>query len=430
MANSKRRYIDNNGNQFMPMAMEGSQWNDNFMSTKKLVFLGIVIVSFVLVILSIKNSNNSIINSFMKLLIWFLIAQYIVRFIIFEERFYYKMYKILKDNEITTPAIFWNIASISNTQDGAILTYSDSRVAIILKMERDTIIGKTKDFREDHYDAISDFYKEIMRMKYKFIQFNIMEKAGNDPRLERLDPLIHKSDNTNIQNLMEKEIGYIKAITHNTLYESDYIMIYTNDISKVDSIISDAIDCMSKLLDGAYIGYHVLTSDDITEFVQELYGVKFFDYTQAMLDKYKLDGTIVKNPFTIYGLEYTDGTMQELDKDQINKIYRITSGILNKTIKANDVSFKEALYKKDNKFNNFDIDLDKIEHGEFGDMSENDKKKSEIRQPKKSKIPFKTKNKQFEKQEFSMKDFEATKDSEDSKDTDDDFDDDEDILGI
>ena len=60
------------------------------------------------------------------------------------------MYKQLKESEITTPAIFWDIASIKDTIDGAILTYSDAKIGILLRIERDTITGKPPEFKETH----------------------------------------------------------------------------------------------------------------------------------------------------------------------------------------------------------------------------------------------------------------------------------------
>ena len=69
------------------------------------------------------------------------------------------------------------------TEEGAILIYSSSKIGVIFRLERDTITGKEPEFKEYHYDAVSDFYKEIVYRKYKFVQMNVMEQAGNDNRL-------------------------------------------------------------------------------------------------------------------------------------------------------------------------------------------------------------------------------------------------------
>ena len=77
---------------------------------------------------------------------------------------------------------------------------------MFIRLERDTITGKDKDFRETHFDAISEFYKEMNNRQYQFVQLNIMEQAGNDPRIDTLDELVLKSDNANLAELIEMQV--------------------------------------------------------------------------------------------------------------------------------------------------------------------------------------------------------------------------------
>ena len=56
----------------------------------------------------------------------------------------------MKKYEISTPAIFWDIASIKETEEGAILIYSSSKIGVIFS-QRDTITGKEPEFKEYHY---------------------------------------------------------------------------------------------------------------------------------------------------------------------------------------------------------------------------------------------------------------------------------------
>lgn len=377
MANSSRRYLDNNGNQFMPMNVEGGTWDENFISTKKLVVIGIILFSYILAIMSLIDNGAGFMSWLICLLVITVASIYALRYIVFEERFYYKMYKVMRDYEISTPAIFWDIVSIRNSPDGAILTYSDARIGIVIRLERDTVTGKPDDFKETHYDAISDFYKELMKYKYSFIQMNVMETAGNDPRLDNLEPLIKKSDNANICKLMEREIGYIKNITNNTLYESDYIVIYTQDLSKFDTIISDVIDCAYKLLDGAYVSYRILDSNGIIELVKELYGVKFFDYTKATLDKAKIDGASTRQAFTLSGVVSDIGNLYNIDKAGANEIFKMTSCVLDGTSSIEDISIIDALERQKNK-NRFGVDIDTLSDDLSGNVVNPSNKKQRI----------------------------------------------------
>ena len=97
MANTSRRYIDNNGNQFMPMNVEGGSWDEHFISTKKLIVIGCIVLSFFLAIGYLADAGAPFTSYIILLLVWFIISSLLLRFIVFEERFYYKMYKVMKE---------------------------------------------------------------------------------------------------------------------------------------------------------------------------------------------------------------------------------------------------------------------------------------------------------------------------------------------
>lgn len=275
------------------------------------------------------------------------------------------MYLDLKEHEITTPAIFWDIASIKDTDEGAIITYSDAKIAILVKVDRDTITGKTPDFKETHYDAISDFYRDVITQKYSFVQMNIMEQAGKDPRLAELSKIVYKSDNPNIQKLMEMEVGHIKNITHSSLYESDYFLFYTTDLTKIDTIIMDITESIFKLLDGAYIGYSILSSKDVVDLLKEEFGVTYFNYTEASLLMYNNNANSMVRPFDITGILWTDGEDQTLNNMERNKLRNITSGVIKETLKTSDMALKKSIYRKEIK-NKVGVDFSSLSETTVG----------------------------------------------------------------
>lgn len=380
MANSKRRenFTDRNGNMLIPINVEGGNYNEHFLTTPKLVSILLLLLGLAYIIYSCSHSSSpSVVKWVVWLSIWLAIATVVTRFIIFEEKFYYRMYLDLKENEITTPAIFWDIASIKDTDEGAIITYSDAKIAVMVKVERDTITGKTPEFRETHYDAISDFYRDLMIQKYSFVQMNIMEQAGKDNRLNELSKIVYKSDNPNICKLMEMEVGHIKNITHASLYESDYFLIYTNDLTKMDSIISDVTEDIFKLLDGAYIGYQILSSKDIVDLLKEEFGVTYFNYTEASLLMYNNNKNSMVTPFNITGILWTDGENQTLNNREINKLRGITSSVIKETLKSSDVSLKKSIYRKEVK-NKVGVDFSSLSETTVGT---NNKTKNNIIKP-------------------------------------------------
>jgi len=353
MANTKRRagYIDTNGNMFMPMSVEGGAWKENFLTTPKMLCIAGIIAVLVFIMASLSAEEASIRKYLVYILIWAVISLYLIRFVVFEEKFYYKMYKEMQKYEISSPAVFWNIASIKDTDDGAIINFSDARIGVMVKVERDTITGKKQNFREDHYDAISDFYKSLVQNRYSFMQIDIMEKAGKDPRLNELAKLVNKSSNPNINKLMELEIGHIKNITNVSLCESDYFLFYTSEISKTDYIIQDIAESMFKIMDGAYVGFQVLSSRGIVDIVKEIYGVNYFNSTEASLTMFgKTDNSVDKiPPMTLIGVVWDDGYVQELNNKEKAKISNITNSVLYGNLDVDKMALKKAIYRKDNK---------------------------------------------------------------------------------
>ncbi len=369
MANSKRRekYTDSNGNMFIPMNVEGGQWNEHFITTTKLMYMVGIIFGYIAIWLYLGSVNATVLAYILCLVLWTIVSVQVTRFGIFEEKFYFRMYKELKQNEVCTPALFWNIASLEDTDRGALITYSNARVAMMLKVDRDTITGKKEDFQERHYDAISDFYHALADKRLNFVQLNIMEQAGKDKRLESFSKLIHKSDNPNIERLMELEIGYIKNITRNSLYETDYFLVYSTDTNVADTLIENVCECASKLLEGAYMGYSVLTAKGISEFVKEEYGVEYFNPTQASLYMFRrLSGT-GQLPFNISGIEWNDGLTQMLNPQEVTKVRNIASGVIDETLEQSEVSFKTAVYRKEKK-KNLGIDFSTLAQGDASYM--------------------------------------------------------------
>lgn len=361
MANTYRRrgYVDNTGKKmFIPMNVEGGIWNEHFITTPKFVCIVLIVLAFVVILVTLGNENrNSTVLSYIVYLgIWMFVSSLVLRFIVFEEKFYYKMYKELEKYETTSPALFWNISSIKDTEYGAIVTYSDARIGIFVRMQRDTITGKQDGFDEIHYDAFSDFYHDIVGNKYSFVQMNIMEQAGKDPRLNELSKLVNKNKNPSIQKLMELEIGYIKNITNKSLYESDYFLFYTTDMAKVDVIIDEISECCMELQNGAFTGFEILGSVGIVDLVKEIYAVNYFNATEASLLMFSNQSAGSMVPLIIDGIVWADGNKQKLNNVERSKARRLTSLVIDGTQKSSEISLKKALYKKEDKINGIDLD--------------------------------------------------------------------------
>ena len=350
MANTDRRYIDGDGNTLIPMNVEGGQWQENFMTTPKTITIVVIVLVSFLLITYCKSNNSNILGYIIYLGGWLFLSSFAIRFIVFEEKFYFKMYKLLQEKEISTPSIFWDIAAIDDTIGGAIMTYSDAKIGVIIKLERDTIVGKQADFKEVHIDAISDFYRELNRRGYSYIHMNTMETAGTDARLAELDKLTYKDKlNPNINKLMQLQVGYIKSITRKTLYETDYVLIYTKQLQKLDTIIDDVDDIALVIMDGGFASYKILNKRDLVEMQKEEHNVSYFDSTEATLQMFNTNGVEAKAPVKIKSIVFMDGEEAILDDKGIKRVQKLTSEVEKRTVDINKISIRKAFLSRENK---------------------------------------------------------------------------------
>ena len=334
MASSDRLVKNRSGQIFIPMNVDGGVIEENFMSSGKVALLIVLLFSTFIAWVWVNGWNTGWVMKVLGHIFILYIDQLVVRKLILEENYLYKMHKKTRAHRITTPAVFWDIVNIKDTEDGAVFIYSDMKIGVILKVERDTITGKSEDFREKHYDALSDFYKELNFRKYKFIQMDIMEQAGKDPRLHKLDNLVLKEKNKNLSSLLEAQVSYIKKVTRSTLSENNYFLIYTDNVNRSDQIIQDVIDSVMILMDGGFLGFKLLSLSEVVDLVHEIYGVRYFDYAEASLNVFKNSKAVVDNPFVIREIKLTDGTFIKVGQQENNRIKALSH-----YIKTNDIDY-------------------------------------------------------------------------------------------
>ena len=138
---SERVYTDKEGRIFYPMNVEGNSYHENFITTPKIFVMVAEVAWLVLMIVNITNNPTSNWTTWViNILVYLLISQWVIRKFIFEEKYYYKMYKEFKKEKITTPAAFWYIASLKDTEEGCLITYVDGKIGYLIRLEKDMFI--------------------------------------------------------------------------------------------------------------------------------------------------------------------------------------------------------------------------------------------------------------------------------------------------
>lgn len=313
---------------FIPMNVEGGGYDERFFNTTKILTVVGMAVGWVVVVTWLNSLQNAtFIFKLGTIAVMLFISSLLVRFVVFEESYFYKMYKKTLTYSDPTSDVFWNISSIKDTANGSILLFSDLKIGVLVKLKRGSIIGKNQDFMEQHYDAVSDFLSEIVGRGYMFVHLNMMERADNDDRLDKLASKVASTSNQNMKKLLELQVGHLRNTTRNSLYESDYYLIYTDRAERFDNITRDVEDCLEYALNGSYNGYYELDKRETIEVHKELIGVSYFDYNSATVNtfrEFQIDDTPA---VTIKRINLASGSIVDISKSDDALLRKIAKEI-------------------------------------------------------------------------------------------------------
>lgn len=313
---------------FIPMNVEGGGYDERFFNTTKILTVVGMAVGWVVVVTWLNSLQNAtFVFKLGTIAVMLFISSLLVRFVVFEESYFYKMYKKTLTYSDPTSDVFWNISSIKDTANGSILLFSDLKIGVLVKLKRGSIIGKNQDFMEQHYDAVSDFLSEIVGRGYMFVHLNMMERADNDDRLDKLASKVASTSNQNMKKLLELQVGHLRNTTRNSLYESDYYLIYTDRAERFDNITRDVEDCLEYVLNGSYNGYYELDKRETIEVHKELIGVSYFDYNSATVNtfrEFQIDDTPA---VTIKRINLASGSVVDISKSDDALLRKIAKEI-------------------------------------------------------------------------------------------------------
>ena len=94
--------------------------------------------------------------------------------------------------------------------------------------------------------------------------------------------------------------------------------------------------------------YHIkiLSIKDIQDLAKELYGVKYFNYVDAIMDRFKSSDASVGKILNIKEIEFYTGESIKIDGVGINRLNILTSYINKNNIKYGEWTIKDALNGK------------------------------------------------------------------------------------
>lgn len=343
MASWNRLIHDSRGRIFVPMNVDASSENDSFLTPQKGVTIFGVIFSYIALAVWGSNVGLTVFGWIILIALLTFLNQFLVRYIVFQEPYFYAIWKREKAMGTPKASRFWSIASFRKGAMGDVMVFQDLKVGVIVELERDTIIGRAADNREKHYDALSECYRTAFGYGLRVVKMDLMEPAGKDERFNELSDLASRATNPNIQKLLEINTGYMRSIGSTTLDERDYLLFYSPNINKMETILKEALESVSCLMEGSYVGAKVLTESEIYQLPRENFNVKFFDGVEAQMSVYRGSGIKMKPPIKITQIEFENGKKVTLDAKLNARLSEAVKLLSNEQIEYSDWDVIKAL---------------------------------------------------------------------------------------
>lgn len=212
-------------------------------------------------------------------LISFFAFVWIVRFVVLQEVYYRKKREEIERNSyVYDYDVFWNIVEVSDSYP-YIAQFANGRKGIFVAMDKDVIIGKgdLNDF--DHYEAISQAYKQMVARGMECMHLDYMDTVGKDPRLDSLFAEAEGIENPDLKKVIMAKYEYLERLMSSSYSSYDVYCFYS--YNRDDAFWKDVQPLLLQFMQANYLNARILDRDKIGSLVQALYGVEGFSVAKA-----------------------------------------------------------------------------------------------------------------------------------------------------
>ena len=246
----------------------------------------------------------------------FAIGVVIIYFTIFIVRFF-----LLKEGNVRSEAItikdndyklnireIWGIYDISN-QYPYICRFRNGKSGIIVKLNKDVILGKYNDAEHEHFEAIADAYNICGSSNIQMCHVDYMDVIGNDERLDASFESLNNVSNPDMRDLLTDIYSYQKDQMSKrvTTYDA-YVFLWKGSDRVAWNTIKSILNCF---MQANYRSYQLLNEEELRELPKSVFNLKEFSAVFAMLNSFdsKLSSGIVP-----IRLEKANGEVETLGK--------------------------------------------------------------------------------------------------------------------
>ena len=247
--------------------------------TRKVIAWMVSIIFFIIGLLILFRGSQ---NFFVRLLIvvaLYSVVTYSVRFLLLQEGKLRKQYYEQLDNDykISTEDI-WGIYEIDGDEI-RVAHYRNGRLGIFFALEKDVIVGLDAESEFKHYKAVSDAYNEVAKNRAQIIHIDYMTHVGRDPRMAKLYEQASKSTNPDMRAVLNGIYSHLDDTMRDEISTYDaYVILIPSTEVQYNQIARKVIE---RFMEGNYLGYTMLSDEQIRDLTVELFNLHSFSVVDA-----------------------------------------------------------------------------------------------------------------------------------------------------
>lgn len=247
--------------------------------TRKVIAWMVSIIFFIIGLLILFRGSQ---NFFVRLLIvvaLYTVVTYSVRFLLLQEGKLRKQYYEQLDNDykISSEDI-WGIYEIDGDEI-RVAHYRNGRLGIFFALEKDVIVGLDAESEFKHYEAVSDAYNEVAKNRAQIIHIDYMTHVGRDPRMAKLYEQASKSPNPDMRAVLNGIYSHLDDTMRDEISTYDaYVILIPSTEVQYNQIARKVIE---RFMEGNYLGYTMLSDEQIRDLTVELFNLHSFSVVDA-----------------------------------------------------------------------------------------------------------------------------------------------------
>lgn len=247
--------------------------------TRKVIAWMVSIIFFIIGLLILFRGSQNFFVRFLIVVALYTVVTYSVRFLLLQEGKLRKQYYEQLDNDykISTEDT-WGIYEIDGDEI-RVAHYRNGRLGIFFALEKDVIVGLDAESEFKHYEAVSDAYNEVAKNRAQIIHIDYMTHVGRDPRMAKLYEQASKSPNPDMRAVLNGIYSHLDDTMRDEISTYDaYVILIPSTEVQYNQIARKVIE---RFMEGNYLGYTMLSDEQIRDLTVELFNLHSFSVVDA-----------------------------------------------------------------------------------------------------------------------------------------------------